>query len=75
MASGESSGRWDATGSWNDATAAQRREALTWVLGLSMKELVQALFDMAMDTNAFTLYQRKELLLEAADRIRRLDCC
>ena len=64
MATNESSGRWDATGSFQNAVAEQRRLAHDWAVGLTISQLRQAVATMASDNNAFTLYERKALLDE-----------
>lgn len=64
MATNESSGRWDATGSFAESVAEQRRIAHDWALGLTISQLRQAVATMASDNNAFTLYERKALLEE-----------
>lgn len=57
-----SSGRWDANGSWFDATFAEREKAFKWAETLSLKKLHWAVTVLASDTNAFTLYERKAIL-------------
>lgn len=64
MATNESSGRWDATGSFTEAVNVQRELAHDWALGLTISQLRQAVATMASDNNAFTLYERKALLEE-----------
>lgn len=64
MATNESSGRWDATGSFQDAVTEQRKLAKDWAVGLTISQLRQAVATMASDNNAFTLYERKALLDE-----------
>lgn len=64
MATNESSGRWDATGSFQLAVAEQRNLAKDWATGLTISQLRQAVATMASDNNAFTLYERKALLDE-----------
>ena len=64
MATNESSGRWDATGSFEESVALQRELAHDWALGLTISQLRQAIATMAADNNAFTLYERKALLEE-----------
>lgn len=58
----ESSGRWDAPGSFDDAVNEQRELAFKWASSLSLKKLHGCITIMASDTNAFTLYERKALL-------------
>ena len=64
MATNESSGRWDATGSFQLAVAEQCNLAKDWAVGLTISQLRQAVATMASDNNAFTLYERKALLDE-----------
>lgn len=64
-----SSGRWDAVGSWEDATYFEREKARIWAKNLGLKYLHWAITVMAEDTNAFTLYERKALLEVAAIEI------
>jgi hypothetical protein len=64
VATNESSGRWDATGSFQLAVAEQRNLAKDWATGLTISQLRQAVATMASDNNAFTLYERKALLDE-----------
>lgn len=62
MATNESSGRWDATGSFEDAVSEQQALAREWVTELSNRELTLTLSSMAKDPNAFTLYERRAVL-------------
>lgn len=57
-----SSGRWDASGSWEDATVTERNMAFGWASSLDPKKLHWAVTIMASDVNAFTLYERKAVL-------------
>ncbi len=65
----ESSGRWDASGSFELASQLQREQALDWVRDLSNLDLAYAIEEM-IDPNAFTLHQRVSLLRVAAERLR-----
>lgn len=58
----ESSGRWDATGSYSEAVYAEREKAFTWASSLDIKKLHWLISIMASDSEAFTLYERKALL-------------
>lgn len=58
----ESSGRWDATGSFQDAVWQEREKAFQWASKLTLNKLHWAITVMASDVNAFTLYERKALL-------------
>lgn len=68
-----SSGRWDASGNIHDAILEQERMACSMAFGLETRELSLALEAMANDTNAYTLYERKYLLLTAAGRLLASD--
>lgn len=59
MATNESSGRWDASGSFDEACDYQRSLARNWALGLTRTQLIHAILTMSEDSNAFTLYERK----------------
>lgn len=62
MATNESSGRWDATGSFQDAVNKERELARNWASSLNLSHLHCCIALMATDNNAFTLYERKALL-------------
>lgn len=64
-----SSGRWDASGSWEEAVEEQHRLACDWVWGLGLHDLRLAVMQMEYDTNAFTLYQRKAILMRVQEVI------
>lgn len=73
---GESSGRWDATGSFLDAVFGQREHAFKWASDLPLKDLHWMVTIMASDANAFTLYERKAILEVVALRLgAELDNC
>lgn len=61
-----SSGRWDATGSWHTAVEQEELKAFAWAENLSLLGLKLVLEDMADDTNAYSLYERKAALKRAA---------
>lgn len=58
----ESSGRWDAEGSFNESCFERREVAFKWASGLDIHKLHWMIMIMASDSNAFTLYERKALL-------------
>lgn len=58
----ESSGRWDAEGSFNASCFERRDVAFKWASNLDIKKLHWAIMVMSSDPNAFTLYERKALL-------------
>lgn len=66
-----SSGRWDAAGSWEEATQTERNMAFGWASSLDTKKLHWAVTVMASDVNAFTLYERKAILEVIALRLGR----
>lgn len=62
MATNESSGRWDASGSFEEAVEEQKKLAHDWARSLTIKEALYNVELMAYDPNALTLYQRTALL-------------
>lgn len=66
-----SSGRWDASGSWSDAVAAEHEKARSWALRQSFDKLSENLIIMANDPNAFTTYERRALMLVVADMLAK----
>lgn len=58
----ESSGRWDADGSFEDSVFVQREKAFQWARSLNIKDLHWMVSIMASDANALTLYERKAIL-------------
>lgn len=62
MATNESSGRWDAIGSYDDAVNERRELAYNWASSLSPFTLHYCITVMASDIEAFTLYERRALL-------------
>lgn len=64
-----SSGRWDASGSWEDAVWIEREKAFNWAKSLPLKTLHWVITTMASDTNAFSLYERKAILEVVALRL------
>lgn len=69
MATNESSGRWDASGSYEEAVAEQRSLAHNWARSLHITALCHHVELMALDNNALTLYERKALLEVVLDRL------
>lgn len=67
----ESSGRWDANGSFYDAVFGQREAAFKWASKLDLKDLHWVVTIMASDTNAFTLYERKAILEVVALKLEK----
>ena len=65
-----SSGRWDAIGSWEDATSLEREKAFKWANNLEIGDLYRAVLLMASDINAFTLYERTAILEVVAIRLK-----
>lgn len=65
-----SSGRWDAVGSWEKAVQAQMDEAMRWANDLDDLDLADILEAM-VDSNEFTTYERRAVLLASARTIRR----
>lgn len=65
----ESSGRWDAEGSFNESCFERRDLAFKWASGLDIRKLHWMITIMASDANAFTLYERKALLEVVALRL------
>lgn len=65
----ESSGRWDATGDFGEASYEQREKAYMWARELNPYKFHWMITVMASDTNAFTLYERKALLEVAAQKL------
>lgn len=72
MATNESSGRWDATGSFENAVQEQRNLAFGWANSLDLSNLHWAITVMADDAGAFTLYERKALLQVVALKLGQL---
>lgn len=64
-----SSGRWDATGSWEEAVEKEQQYARAWAEGIPVNEVSDNLLAMAHDTNHFTLYERRALLERAAELV------
>lgn len=62
MATNESSGRWDASGSFEEAVEEQRLLARSWARSLDITALIHHIELMALDNNQLTLYERKALL-------------
>lgn len=62
MATNESSGRWDAAGSFEEAVEEQRRLATEWAWDLTVPEIIKLLSLISYDPNSLTLYQRTALL-------------
>lgn len=67
MTTNESSGRWDASGSFVAAVNEQRQLALNWARSLNMEALIHHIEIMALDHNGLTLYERKALLEVVVD--------
>ncbi len=67
-----SSGRWDAAGSWEEATQTERNMAFGWASSLDLNKLHWAVTVMASDVNAFTLYERKAILEVVALKLGKL---
>ena len=65
-----SSGRWDASGSWEDAAFLEREKAFKWANNLQVDDLYRAVLLMSSDTNAFTLYERAAILEVVAIRLK-----
>ena len=63
-----SSGRWDASGSWEEAVSKQAEQALKWAVKLSNEDLSSLLVAM-IDSNAFTTYERRAILMVASTRL------
>lgn len=63
-----SSGRWDASGSWEEAVKNKEAEALRWAVDLSNEDISSLLVAM-IDSNAFTTYERKAILMVASTRL------
>lgn len=62
MVTNDSSGRWDATGSFEDAVNERRELSRNWANSLPLTTLHHCITTMASDSEAFTLYERKALL-------------
>lgn len=62
-----SSGRWDASGSWEASVEGQKFIAKEWAEEMTIEELRYVLDDMADDMNAFTLYERQAALRAASE--------
>lgn len=63
-----SSGRWDASGSWEEAVRNQEEHALNWAVELSNEDISSLLVAM-MDPNVFTTYERRAILMVASTRL------
>lgn len=68
-----SSGRWDASGSWADAVEEQFVKSRDWAFALSLFDLRMAVMKMEQDVNAFTLYERKAILMAVQHKLWQLE--
>lgn len=70
MATNESSGRWDASGSFEEAVNEQKQLAYVWAKSLDVNGILHNIELMAYDPNALTLYQRTALLTLVLEHIK-----
>lgn len=70
MATNESSGRWDASGSFEEAVNEQKQLAYVWAKSLDVNGIFHNIELMAYDPNALTLYQRTALLTLVLEHIK-----
>lgn len=71
MTTPESSGRWDASGRFEDSVSEQRIQAFNWASSLSIESLHYCITAMASDRNSFTLYEQSALLQVVALHLRK----
>lgn len=64
----QSSGRWDAAGSFDVAVEQQRYMASKWARSLDINALIHHV-EIMLDNNALTLYERKALLEVVLDHL------